>query len=305
MAGWAVECGEDNIGGKEIASKKIVDGKIFISYRRKDAGGVAGRLSDTLGTYFGDNRVFRDIEDIAGGADFGNVIEQNLKSADAVIVLIGSEWLSMTDSEGRRRLDDPNDWVAQEIAVAIELGIPIYPVLIEDTPMPREEELPEKLTPLLRYNALAISDNRWKYDVLRLGKIISFDIPSASERKLDIVRALISFTLFASLTVTAGILSWNYLQNKADLLQLWQSGIPFVVVVASTLILFSIVGLVDKDRQRYIYASIITGALGSLAFFLLLLFLNDAQEPKVTFFGSILVVTLMFAFMNMSGFKAK
>ena len=288
-----------------MVSKRNQDGKIFISYRRADSFGVAGRLGDTLGAYFGDDRVFRDIEDITGGDDFGNVIEQNLHSADAVIVLIGHDWLSITDGNGQRRLDDPEDWVAQEIAVAIQLGIAIFPVLIEDTPMPRKDELPEKLKPLLRYNAISISDKRWKFDVLRLGRIISIDVPSASERKLDRVRAGISFALFASLTFSAGIVSWNFLQNSTELLQLWQSGLPFVVIVASTLILFSIVGLIDEDRQRYIYASIISGALGSLIFFILLIFFNDKQEPMVTFFGSTLVVTLMFAFMNMSGFKAK
>ena len=288
-----------------MSSKRIQDGKIFISYRRADARGVAGRLGDSLGAYFGDDRIFRDIDDIAGGADFGDIIKQNLQSADAAIVLIGPDWLSITGSDGQRRLEDPADWVAQEIAVAIELGIPIFPVLIENTPMPREEELPEKLRPLLRYNALSISDKRWQFDVLRLGRIISFDIPSASERKLDRLRAGISFALVASLAYTTGTVSWNFLQNNAELLQLWQSGIPFVVVITSALLLFSIVGLIDEDRRRYIYASILSGALGSLIFFISMLFLTPDQEPMVIFFGSTLVATLMFTFMNMSGFKIK
>jgi hypothetical protein len=198
-----------------------------------------------------------------------------------VIVLIGRNWLSITDSAGQRRLDDPDDWVAQEIAVAIQLGISLYPVLIEDTPMPRAEELPEKLKPLLRYNALSISDKRWKFDVLRLGRIISFDIPSASERKLDRVRAGISFALFASLAFTAGTVALNFLQHNPQLLQLWQSGVPFVVVIASTLILFSIVGLIDQGRRRYIYASILSGALGTLIFFILLIFLNDGKWEDI------------------------
>ena len=288
-----------------MSTKRIKNGKIFISYRRADARGVAGRLGDSLGQYFGDNRVFRDIEDIAGGADFGDVIEANLANADAVIVLMGHNWLSITDSEGRRRLDDPNDWVAEEISIAIQSGIPIFPVLIENTPMPREEELPEKLRPLLRYNALSISDNHWKFDVLRLGKIISFDIPSASEKTLDRVRASISFALFASLTFVAGTISWNFLQKKSELLQLWQSGVPFIIIITSVLLLASSVNLVDEDKQRYIYASIITGALGALVFFISLVFLERAQEPMVIFFGATLVTTLLSAFMNMSGFKAK
>ena len=84
------------------------EGRIFISYRRADARGVAGRLSDTLGDYFGHDRVFRDIDDIAAGADFGHVIEGNLEAADAVIVLIGQDWATVTNSEGGRRLFVPD-----------------------------------------------------------------------------------------------------------------------------------------------------------------------------------------------------
>ncbi len=288
-----------------MQTKRKQTGKLFISYRRADARGIAGRLGDTLGAYFGDERVFRDIENIVGGADFGNVIEQNLQAADAVIVLIGPDWLSITNENGQRRLDDPEDWVAQEIAVAIQLKKPIFPVLVENASMPRVDELPDKLKPLTRYNALSISDDRWKSDVLRLGKIISFEIPSASERKLDIVRLGISFALFASLSFVVGTVSWNLIQGQNVPLQLWQAGIPFVVIISSTLLLSSIVNLIEEERRRYIYASMVSGALGSFIFFLLLLPLNEAQEPMVLFFGSTLVGTLMFAFMNMSGFKAK
>ncbi len=288
-----------------MLSKRKQTGKLFISYRRADARGVAGRLSDTLGAYFGDDRVFRDIENIAGGADFGNVIEQNLQAADAVIVLIGPEWLSIKNDKGQRRLEDPQDWVALEIAAAIEMKKPIFPVLVDGASMPRVEELPDKLKPLIRYNALAVSDDRWKSDVLRLGKIISLEIPSANERKLDMVRLGISFALFGSLSLTAAIASWNFLQGRDQLLQLWQSGIPFVVIIASTLLLSTIINLIDEERRRYIYAGILSGAVGSFIFFILLLFLNDTQESMTSFFGSILIGTLMLAFMNMSGFKAK
>jgi hypothetical protein len=280
-------------------------GKLFISYRRADARGIAGRLSDTLGAYFGDDRVFRDIENIAGGADFGEVIEQNLQTADAVIVLIGPDWLSIRSENGQRRLEDPSDWVAEEIAVAMQLKKPIFPVLVDGAPMPRVEELPEKLRSLTRYNAISISDDRWKSDVQRLGKIISFEIPSANERRLDLIRMIISFSLFVSLSFCAGIVSWNFLQGRDDLLQLWQAGVPFVVILASTLLLSSITNLIDEERRRYIYASIVSGTVGSFIFFLLLLFIKESQEPISTFFGSILIGTLMLAFMNMSGFKAK
>jgi hypothetical protein len=280
-------------------------GKLFISYRRSDARGVAGRLSDTLGAYFGDERVFRDIENIAGGADFGDVIKQNLHMADAVIVLIGPDWLSVKNENGQRRLDDPQDWVAEEIAMAIQMQKPIFPVLVEGASMPRGDELPERLKPLTRFNAISISDDRWKPDVQRLGKTISFEIPSANERKLDQVRMLISFALFVTLTFTAAIISWNSVSGVSELLKLWQSGVPFVVIVSSTILLSTIINLIDEERKKYIHAAIGVGAVGSLLSFILLLPLTEAQEPIILFSCSILVGTLMFAFMTMSGFKAK
>ena len=281
-----------------MPTKRKQTGKLFISYRRGDARGIAGRLGDTLGTYFGDERVFRDIESIEGGADFGNVIEESLQTADAVIVLIGPDWLSIKGENDQRRLDDPEDWVAQEIAVAMELKKPIFPVLVENASMPRANELPDKLKPLTRYNAISLSDDRWKTDVERLAKIISFEIPSASERKLYWVRLGISLALFASLSLIAGIHTWAA-EKSGEIL--WVS-IPFIAIISSSLLLLSIINLIDEERKRYIHASIASGAIGCLLFFTLYLISGNSSA---TYFGGILVGTLMFAFMNMSGFKAK
>ena len=290
-----------------MPTKRKQTGKLFISYRRGDARGIAGRLSDTLGVYFGDERVFRDIESIEGGADFENVIEESLQTADAVIVLIGPDWLTLKDDKDQRRIDDPKDWVAQEIAVAMQLKKPVFPVLVENASMPRAEELPEKLKPLTRYNAISISDDRWKTDVERLGKIISFDIPSASERKLYWVRLGISLALFTSITLTAGIVTWAP-EKSSELL--WVS-IPFIVILSSSLILLSIINLIDEERRPYIHASIATGAIGCLVFFVQWIVSQKDHsgelqvEGMIGFFGAILVGTLMLVFMNMSGFKAK
>lgn len=291
---------------------KKKDGRIFISYRRSDSQGFAGRLSDTLEDYFGGNRVFRDIEDITGGAEFASVIENNLHSADAVIVLIGPNWLSATTADGLRRLDMDDDWITQEIAIAIEKGIRLYPVLIEGTPMPRINELPKKLHPLLNYNAITITDRNWYADVLGLGKIISFDIPSSNEKKLYWANISISVVLCASLSFSAAIIVFNYVHQigtkppvEQEIIKLYQSGIPFIAISASVIILLNIVNLVAEERRRYIYYSAACGVLGTFFFFCLLLYLNDPSEAIVTFFGSVLVITLMFAFMNMSGFKTK
>ncbi len=197
------------IGTIRLPWQKESLGKVFVSYRRDDAKWAAGRMADSLGRYFGDDRVFRDIEKIDGGADFAGVIHGTLDSADAAIILIGSRWLESADDQGNRRLDEPDDWVAREIIAILEAGIPVYPVLIEDTQMPRAEQLPETLRQLVRYNAVSISDRRWENDVERLARLVALDIPSAIERKLDQLNLTVSLALLLTVLTTLLIMVPN------------------------------------------------------------------------------------------------
>lgn len=140
---------------------------MFISYRREDASGFAGRLHEALSRHLGDERVFRDIDKIRPGATFGQVIHESLESCGAFVVVIGREWL--VDGRGRRRLDDPDDWVRQEITLALgRSDVTIFPVLVEDVSMPLAADLPEPLVALAGQNAIELSDTRWTYDVSRL-----------------------------------------------------------------------------------------------------------------------------------------
>ena len=189
--------------------------RIFISYRRDDAQWAAGRLADALSAYFGDQRVFRDIDGIAGGADFGDVIQENLGTADAVIVLIGPDWLDAADSQGRQRLQNPTDWVVREVATALEKGVPVYPVLVDGAAMPRSDELPEALKPLVRFNALSISDDRWQADVSRLARIVALDIPSETGRHLQRINLLISTALLLALVFTVSVVVSNLLLKSS------------------------------------------------------------------------------------------
>jgi hypothetical protein len=133
---------------------------VFISYRREDAAGYAGRLYDRLAAHFGDERVFMDVEGIEPGADFVDAIERAVGSCEALIVIIGSEWLG-TDSAGRRRLDDPADFVRLETATALARGIRVVPVLVEGAVMPRADQLPKDLAPLTRRQAVELSHKHW------------------------------------------------------------------------------------------------------------------------------------------------
>jgi formylglycine-generating enzyme required for sulfatase activity len=141
---------------------------IFISYRRDDSGGHAGRLLDRLSAHFGEDQIFMDIDYIEPGEDFVQVIEEAVGSCEILIALIGRGWPASRDETGRRRLDNPKDFVRLEIAAALDRHIRVIPVLVQGAPIPRPQDLPEDLLPLSRRHAFELSDLRWKHDVDRL-----------------------------------------------------------------------------------------------------------------------------------------
>ena len=93
--------------------------KMFISYRRDDSAGYAGRLFDYLSAHFGATNVFMDIDTIQPGEDFRKVVSMAVGSCDVVLVMIGKQWAGMTNAQGQRRLEDPRDWVRMEISAAL------------------------------------------------------------------------------------------------------------------------------------------------------------------------------------------
>ena len=138
---------------------------IFISYRRDDAEGHAGRLFEDLAERFGKASVFMDVTGIEPGRDFRRVIEQQVASCGVLLAVIGKSWLSATDAEGRRRLDDPYDFVRLETEAALKRDIPLVPVLVHGAHMPRPEQLPDVLTNLAFRNSVELTHARWDSDV--------------------------------------------------------------------------------------------------------------------------------------------
>ncbi|MDH4100655.1 MAG: TIR domain-containing protein [Nitrospirota bacterium] len=148
-------------------------GGVFINYRRDDAKAEAGRISDRLSAHFGRDRVFMDVAGgIAPGQEFDQVIEKAVASSNALVVVIGKQWLTVADAEGRRRIDDPEDYVRMEIVSALNRGKTVIPVLVQDAVMPTAEQLPDDLDRLSKKQALEMSDNRWDYDSGQLIKAL-------------------------------------------------------------------------------------------------------------------------------------
>ncbi|TDH21433.1 TIR domain-containing protein [Segetibacter sp. 3557_3] len=142
---------------------------IFISYRRHDTAGEAGRLVDSLKQHFSDEEIFIDIDTIQPGLDFTEVISESLKKCDVLLALIGPEWLA-SNAEGKRRIDNPDDFIRLEIAEALKRNIRVIPVLVDNAELPEAADLPADLKGLIRRQAYEVSNKRWKFDVEELVK---------------------------------------------------------------------------------------------------------------------------------------
>ncbi len=142
--------------------------KIFISYRRDDSSGHTGRIFDRLEGRFGQGQVFMDVDTIRPGLDFLEVVQQAVGSCDALIAVIGREWLGASDESGLKRLENPEDLVRLEIATALERDIRVIPVLVQGAQMPGASDFPEGLKALARRNSVEVSDNRFRIDIDQL-----------------------------------------------------------------------------------------------------------------------------------------
>ena len=146
---------------------------IFISYRRADTGPYARLLQVELSERFPEAPVFMDLDSIEAGLDFAEIIRDAVNSCHVMVVLIGPRWATLADEDGRRRLDDPDDYVRFEIRAALKRGVRAIPVLVDRAKPVRHQQLPHDLRKLARLNALEMSYDRYRYDVARLFGIIS------------------------------------------------------------------------------------------------------------------------------------
>jgi uncharacterized repeat protein (TIGR01451 family) len=145
-----------------------MSGQIFINYRREDGRWSARSLYDRLVARFGRKQIFMDVDTLKPGVDFFRAIEKSVGTCDVLIAIIGTQWLSCSDGEGRRRLDNPEDFVRLEIAAALRREIRVIPVLLDGATMPRQSDLPDDLQLLVRRNALPVSDTGFDDDCKRL-----------------------------------------------------------------------------------------------------------------------------------------
>jgi TIR domain len=130
--------------------------KIFINYRREDSAPTAGRLHDRLAQVFGRKQVFMDVDEIPAGIDFVAHLNSQVAACKVLLVVIGPHWLDVKNEAGQRRLNQPEDFVAIEIAAALARDIRVIPVLVDGASIPKASELPDSLKPLVRRQAIEV-----------------------------------------------------------------------------------------------------------------------------------------------------
>jgi hypothetical protein len=143
-------------------------GKVFISYRRDDSAGHAGRVHDRLELEFGRDLLFMDVDAVPLGMNFIKILDEAVAKCDALLAVIGPNWLDLRDKQGNRRLDDPHDYVRIEIAAALQRDIPVIPVLLDGAEIPQVDQLPQDLKELALRNGLYVRHASFHNDMDRL-----------------------------------------------------------------------------------------------------------------------------------------
>lgn len=160
-------------------------GRVFLSYRREETRHLAGRLADRLADRVGSAQVLMDVDTIEPVVDFAVAVTRAVASCDVLIALIGRGWTTIADGRGRRRLDDPEDFVVLEIGAALEREIRVIPVLRRRAEMPGREDLPAPLQDLVRRQGVRLDHETFRYDIEALLAAVEqtlsgrFDTPSA------------------------------------------------------------------------------------------------------------------------------
>lgn len=161
-------------------------GSIFISYRRSDSIAETGRIYDRLTSEFGRDHVYKDVDSIPLGSDFAEELDKAVGQCRVLLVIIGKTWVSVTEPDGTKRLDNPDDFVRIEVESALKRNIPVIPVLLEGASMPKQSQLPESLHKLARCNGTQVGyDPRFHADMSRLVKALKGLLETAPHQAVD------------------------------------------------------------------------------------------------------------------------
>ena len=177
---------------------------VFLSYRRSDAGPEAGRLYDRLVQGIGHRNVYRDVDSTRHGADFDVAIRESIAQCEAMIVVIGPDWLGV--GPGGRRIDDRDDWVRAEVEEALARHILVVPVLVRGATTGLWEQLPDALRDLSRRQAVILHEDTWNAQVDQLVRTVASGTDPPARWAAGPARIIVSAATLAVLTGLPGLL---------------------------------------------------------------------------------------------------
>lgn len=150
------------------AKESKYQGGIFISYRRAGVRTQTYRLADELKRQYGESNIFLDVKSIDPGVRYADAIRDALNRCAVILVMIGPKWSTISDDEGRRRLENPDDVLRIEVETALKAKARVIPVLVDGAEMPGAEQLPGDIRDLADLQAFTLTESHWEYDVGQL-----------------------------------------------------------------------------------------------------------------------------------------
>ena len=188
-----------------------MSGKIFVSYRRGDTDGIAGRLYDRLVETFGRDNLFMDVVKLSPGIDFVTHLNKQLARCDTFLAIIGPKWSKVKDKAGKRRLHRPDDWVAIEVGAALGRGIRVIPVLVDGAKMPKTRELPNSLKALARLQYIEVRNAHFGRDVEELVSTLQKEVgdEEVPSRGWPVRVAAVTAVVLPLLVVGGYAIFWN------------------------------------------------------------------------------------------------
>ena len=266
-------------------------GRIFLSYRREDSSGYAGRLFDHIKKHFGKDRVFMDISSIEPGVDFVDSIERALNSCDTFLVLIGKDWLDCRDASGNRRLDDPDDFIRIETSAALKRDVRVFPILVKGAVMPSAKDLPEDMARLARRNAHELSDLRWEFDCNELMAVLEKIVgppdirpvpPSPDDEIIKPVPKEKKNIKAITGLVISGLLLLTLLSEGFDDFDSFVGAL----ILAMIALLFAVIGWFDVKLKKVGGRGLAIGSIISAVLVTLMLIGQFSSEPSAVYSGS-------------------
>jgi hypothetical protein len=227
--------------------------KVFISYRREDAGPAAGRLYDRFCILLGKRNVFLDVGTLNPGENYQAKIKSEIEKSDAVLVLIGNKWLNAEPGGHQPRLWNAGDLVRAEIREGLQRSTLLIPLLADGAQMPASEQLPDDIREIVMRNALPLRHESFDSDADQIARRVLGIDPGELlwDRQGSLGRTIgsaIAGGLCAAVLLVAIALAHHYFFRRP--LQMTIGQAQTKLLIAAFLICGLVVGVLYGARRR-------------------------------------------------------